>query len=584
MTTLDALRAQLFAHQLGAYIQPVHDEWLSEYPPACNQRVEWLSGFAGSAGTLIVTKEKATMLVDGRYTLQAANQLDSVLYEVHNSADISIGQWLVSALPASARVGYDAYLFTQNMRDRIQPLLEAKSIQLVACPNLVDAIWKDRPPAPSAPAFAHALEYAGKATADKLQQVQAALRTRGVDAAILCAPDSVDWLLNIRGRDTQNTPLFLARAIVPTEGRVQLLADASRFDETLKAQLAPYVSFHAPEELGQVAAQFKDKLIQYDSAITPLAVLDICEAAGVALRAGEDPCLLPKAMKNPVELAGIRRAHIRDGVAIVKLLHWLDAECANAIITVDELQVGEKLLALRQQGELFVEPSFDTIAGSGPNGAIVHYRATETTNRTLRAGELFLLDSGGQYHDGTTDITRTIAIGTPAAEYKDRFTRVLKGHIAIATARFPAGTHGSQLDVLARHALWAEGLDYDHGTGHGVGCFLGVHEGPQRISKRAGDAPLKEGMIVSNEPGYYKNGAYGIRIENLVAVTPAVTGFHGFESLTCAPIDTRLVDVSLLIDTERAWLNSYHAWVLAQLQNKLTPSEREWLSARCAAI
>jgi Xaa-Pro aminopeptidase len=585
---LRLLRNCMETHKVSGFLQPVHDEYMNEYPPACARRVEWLSGFTGSAGTVAVLKDRAALFTDGRYTLQAGAQADAGLFELYNSADKMPEAWLAEHLPAGAALGYDARLHTPLALRRLENALGKKNAKAVGVPNLVDLIWNDRPSAPASPLFIHDQKYSGEASSAKRQRIGAALADAGADAAVVTAPDSICWLLNIRARDVENSPLALATAIIDRQGAAQLFIAPSRCDEKVRAQLGNEVAICEPatlEESLQGLGRQKKRVLADPQSVSAW-IADRLSGAGATLVERPDPCLLPKAMKNPVELQGMRSAHIRDGLAVTRLLYWLDAETGKRAVT--ELEVAEKLLSLRAESDLFCEPSFNTIAGSGPHGAIVHYRATETSNRALEAGELFLLDSGGQYPDGTTDITRTVPIGKPSEEQRDRFTRVLKGHIAIATARFPEGTCGSQLDALARQFLWEAGLDYDHGTGHGVGCFLNVHEGPQRIAKRGGDAPLKPGMIVSNEPGYYKAGEYGIRIENLVTVTQEKAGeskpFYGFETLTCAPIDTRLIDTAMLSAGEKSWLNAYHAWVLEQLSLALDKEERTWLAARCAAI
>ncbi len=600
---LTELRKLLANNKLDAYLIPVHDEWMSEYPPACNRRVEWLSGFSGSAGLVVVTTDKAALFVDGRYTLQAAKQVSSD-YEVFNSGEVTPQSWLAKYYK-NPTIGYDPKLYSKTMLEKF------KGATAVATTNLIDALWNERPAAPASKIFAHDIKYSGESAGLKQARVAGEIKKSGADAAFLTAPESVNWLLNIRGRDVENTPLCLAYAIIDVKGAVHLFVDAVRIDDVLRKHLPSDVKICAPENIADELKDFSGRSMLLDSASAPLFITNLCDKAGVRLVDGKDPCVLFKAIKNPVEIAGMRKAHIRDGAAVVKLLHWLGEK------KVSELEVVDKLLEYRNAGELFVEPSFDTIAGSGEHGAIVHYRATKESNRWLEQGELFLLDSGGQYFDGTTDITRTVAIGVPTAEHKKRFTQVLKGHIALATAIFPEGTTGAQLDALARQYLWADGVDYDHGTGHGVGCFLGVHEGPQGISKRAGVAALAVGMVVSNEPGYYKTGEYGIRIENLITVvekfpSPSPTGrgrgegsflsnvssphpnllpegegtkkFLGFETLTCAPIDINLVDVSLLTADEKEWLNNYHAWVRAELAPALDEKETEWLTKDTAII
>lgn len=584
---LHALRSLLATHKLSGYIQTVHDEYMSEYPPVCNRRVEWLTGFSGSAGTAVVLRDKAALFTDGRYTLQAANEIDKALFEQHNSGELTPESWIGQHLAAKDIIGYDPRLYTRDMLRRLHTLLDKKHIELAPCPNLIDAIWENRPAAPATPVFIHDLAYAGVSSAVKRQVIADKITAAGADAAILTAPDAICWLLNIRARDVDQTPLLLATAIIDTTGHTQLFVAPSRCGEAVRTHLGE-VTLQSPDTL-EAALQAlgkKGRKILCDPGSVSLWFTHIVGKAGAEIIEGQDPCLMPKALKNPVELQGIRTAHIRDGIAVSKLLCWLDGALEKQAVT--EIDVCEKLAACRAGHPLYVEPSFSTISGSGPNGAIVHYRVSPESNRALQPGELFLLDSGGQYPDGTTDITRTVPVGTPSTEQKDRFTRVLKGHIALALAQFPEGTSGPQLDALARQFLWEIGLDYDHGTGHGVGHFLGVHEGPQRISKRGSDVGLLPGMVVSNEPGYYKTGEYGIRVENLVTVVEKATSgtkrYFGFDTLTCVPIDTRLVEVGMLTSAEKQWLNSYHRWVQEQLMGSLESHEQAWLQARCAAI
>lgn len=586
---LKKLRKEIRKQSLDGFIHPVGDEYMSEYPPQSNRRVEWLCGFSGSAGTVAVLAARAALFTDGRYTLQAAKEVDGRLFAQHNMASLSPEAWLAGQAAKGARIGYDPKLHSCDAIKRMQGVLAAKNIDLVPTSNLIDAVWNTRPALPATPLFIHELRYAGESARAKRKHIAARLVKAGADAAVIATPDAVCWLLNVRGRDVENTPLVLAPALIDGRGRVQLFVSPSRCNAKVRAHLGKEVTLYAPAVLEKQLKTLgrKKSRVLCDPASAPVWYAQVLEKAGAAIVEAQDPCALPKAVKNKVELKGIRAAHVRDGAAVARLLCWLEMSASRGRVT--ELEVGEKLHGFRAANAMFVEPSFNSITGSGANGAIVHYRASAKSNRALRKGELFLLDSGGQYPDGTTDITRTVAIGRPTAEHKDRFTRVLKGHIALATARFPEGTSGSQLDALARQYLWQEGLDYDHGTGHGVGCFLGVHEGPQRISKRGGDAPLKAGMIVSNEPGYYKAGAYGIRIENLVVVTALSKdkggkGWLGFETITCAPLDTRLVEPSMLTASEKAWLNDYHAWVLRMLSPLLNPAERTWLRRRTAPI
>ena len=576
---IEKLRQSLVECLLAAYIQPVNDEYMSEYPPACNQRVQWLCGFSGSAGTVVVAREGAALFTDGRYTLQAKNEVDAAIFEMHNSGTLSPEAWLSEILQAGDKVGYDPKLYTSSTLKRIETVLAKKNIIPVPVQNLIDPIWIDRPAIPATPVFIHELQYSGETSADKRGRISKQLAKDGADVAVIAAPDAVCWLLNIRGRDVESTPLVLSVALINVQGYVQLFVDSKRVSAEVSAHLGNQVEVCEPSSLEQHLLALSKKNILCDPTTVPVWFTQILAKADAKIIEAQDPCILPKAYKNSLELQGIRNAHIRDGVAIVKLLCWLDN---NQSVT--EMEVSSKLRGFRALNAMFVEPSFTTIAGSGPNGAIVHYRVTEASNRQLQKGELFLLDSGGQYPDGTTDITRTVPIGEPSAEHKDRFTRVLKGHIALAMAVFPEGTSGSQLDALARQYLWQARLDYDHGTGHGVGCFLGVHEGPQRISKRGGDAVLKAGMVVSNEPGYYKTGEYGIRIENLVEVVEKNKNWLGLKTLTCAPIDTRLVDIAQLAPNEKTWLNDYHAWVLKSLSDLIAPQEQKWLEMRCRTI
>lgn len=572
---LAQLRKAMQRAGVDGFIQPVHDEYLSEYPPAAAQRVRWLSRFSGSAGTAVVLKGKAALFTDGRYTLQATNETDVTLFEQHNIATMQAKDWVTTS-GKGARIGYDARLFTQPMLSQYEKAAKDAGIVFVTVENLVDAIWKDKPAAPASPLFIHSLEYSGKSAEEKRQKIAALLVEKKASHFLLTAPDSICWLFNIRAADVEHTPLVLANALVSPDGAM-LFVDSARCSAEVRAHLGNTVQLAHPNELPAALKKLSKKRVLTDKSTTPLWHLNAMKDAEIIDT--PDPCQRMKAIKNATELAGIRAAHIRDGAAIVKLLHWLDGAK-----NVTELNVCDKLHAFRAQHDMFHDESFPTIAGSGPNGAIVHYRATQQSNRALQTGELLLLDSGAQYPDGTTDITRTIAIGKSSAEMCDRFTRVLKGHIAIARARFPEGTVGSQLDTLARQYLWEAGVDYDHGTGHGVGCFLGVHEGPQRISKRGGDAALAVGMLLSNEPGYYKTGAYGIRIENLVTVVESGKGFFGFDTVTCVPIDTRLINSAMLTAEEKNWLNSYHAWVNDSLSKHLDEAARQWLAKACAAI
>ena len=583
------LRRCLAAAGLDAVLVPRADEFQGEYVPPSSDRLRWLTGFSGSAGLAVVAAVKAVLLVDGRYIVQAPLQVDTVLFDVQQAQPLTTAEWLIRHLPAGAKVGFDPWLHTIAAIESLAGDLEAKAITLIPTKtNLVDAVWgKSRPKPPVAAVIPHPIERAGVASDIKITSIQKTLAADGQDACVLTQPDSICWLLNIRGGDVAHNPIALAFALVPKSGKPELFIDAKKIGANVRPHIAAVADIHPPKALAtRLAALKRDgRAVRLDPAS---AAFWFKRALGPkALKRGSDPCLLPKARKNAIEIAGTRTAHERDGVAMTRFLAWLDAEAPKG--HVDEIGACRKLEALRTETGLLKEISFDTISGAGPNGAIVHYRVTEATNRRLGPGELFLLDSGAQYSDGTTDITRTIAIGTPTDEMRQRFTLVLKGHIAVATAVFPKATPGIQIDAFARQALWQSGFDYDHGTGHGVGSFLSVHEGPQSISRR-GQAPLEPGMIVSNEPGYYREGAYGIRIENLLVVTePAIPkggerAMMTFETITLAPIDRRLVVAAMLSPAEREWLNAYHARVDEVIGPHLTGADKSWLTAATAPI
>jgi len=579
---LSALRAELKRRGVDGFIVPRADEHQGEYVAARAQRLSWLTGFAGSAGMAVVLPGKAAIFVDGRYTLQVRDQVDVTLFEPRHVTEEPPGDWLVAQLQRGQRVGYDPWLLTQGQVERFAAACTRTGGELVALDgNPIDAVWPGQPAPPIAPVHPHAVEYAGRASADKRQEIAQLLVAEGNDAVVLTDPSSIAWLLNIRGGDVPHTPLPLGFAIVDKDGTARLYIDPRKLLRETRAHLGNAVTVAPPDAFVAGLDALAGKRVLIDQATAGAAIPERLARAGASVVRGEDPCALPRARKNAVELDGTRAAHRRDGAALCRFMAWLNGALAEG--QVDELTAADRLAALRAEGARFRDLSFDTISGAGPNGAIVHYRSTPATNRRLEPGTLYLLDSGGQYLDGTTDVTRTLAIGGPSAEMRDRFTRVLKGHIAIATARFPKGTTGSQLDPLARHALWQAGLDYDHGTGHGVGSYLAVHEGPHRISKVPNAVPLAPGMIVSNEPGYYKTGAYGIRIENLVTVIElarppgAERDLLGFETLTLCPIDRALVDTSLLAPAEIAWLDAYHARVREVIAPLVDGPTRAWL-------
>jgi Xaa-Pro aminopeptidase len=583
-----ALRAELARRGLDGFLVPRADAHQGEYVPANAERLLWLTGFSGSAGQAVVLREAAAIFVDGRYTLQAEREVDTTIFEPRHLIEQPASAWIGEKLKGG-KLGYDPWLHTADQVARLERDLARSGTQLVpAEPNPLDTVWADRPGSPLAPVEPHDKAFAGESSSDKRAKIAGELRRQGAQAAVLTLPDSIAWLLNVRGGDVPRTPLPLSFALIDDEGQVDWFVDPRKLPEGLAAHLGSGVRLHAPDAFADSLAALEGRTVVVDPATAAQWIFArLAEAKAEVVRA-DDPCLLPKACKNPTELAGARAAHRRDGAALVRFLAWLNEAAPKGGVT--ELAASDRLYDLRAEGELFRDLSFDTIAGSGPHGAVIHYRVTPETNRELQAGELFLLDSGGQYLDGTTDVTRTIAIGEPSDEMRRRFTLVLKGHIAIATARFPEGTSGSQLDSLARRPLWDEGLDFDHGTGHGVGSYLSVHEGPQRISKVPNRVALKPGMIVSNEPGYYKPKAYGIRIENLVAVQPAdplpsdERKMLGFETLTLVPLDRNLIDRSLLTEAEAAWVDAYHARVRRDLAPMLAGAEKAWLERATAPL
>lgn len=581
---LEALRREMANQGLQGFLVPLSDAYQSEFPPRNAQRLAWLTGFSGSAGMAVVLADKAAIFVDGRYTLQVRDQVDVSAFAVCHLTDEPPADWLAANAIEGDRIGYDPWLHTVDGLTRIRSGCDrAGAVLLPVEPNPLDTVWTDRPPEPVSPAIPHGSAFSGRTSADKRQEIASIIKKNGSEAAILTAPDSIAWLLNIRGGDIPNTPVTLCFATIHDTGLVDLFVDPRKLPRKTIDHLGPEVSFHSIADFAAALTELGSSgmAVQVAANAVPAWVLDRLEAGGAQIMRKPDPCAMPKACKNTTELAGTRAAHIRDGAALCRFLAWLAAEAPKG--AVDELAAVDKLYAFRATGDLFRGLSFDTISGAGSNGAIVHYRSSPSTNRTLEPGSLFLVDSGAQYLDGTTDVTRTVAIGDPSAEMRDRFTRVLKGHIAIATARFPAGTSGGQLDTLARQALWREGLDFDHGTGHGVGSYLCVHEGPQRIAKRLADTPLRPGMILSNEPGYYKSGAYGIRIENLEIVRPAPPGVDGeremlgFEALTLAPIDLALVQSDILTNQEIDWLNAYHKRVRETVGPLVDEETRAWL-------
>jgi Xaa-Pro aminopeptidase len=590
---LKALREQLKANQLDGFVVPLTDEHMSEYVGSYAQRLAWLTGFEGSAGSAVVLPQEAAIFVDGRYTLQVRQQVSPTEWSYQSVPETSTTEWLKEHAPEGGRIGYDPWLHTRDWVSKAKEALASRGAELVpVARNPIDEIWKDRPEASKAHLIVQPDQYAGKSAAEKRTEIGDWLQKQHADAAVLSALDSIAWAFNIRGADVTHTPVALAYALVYADGTADLFVASEKIGPDVRQHLGNGVRLHERAAFEQALGELKGKTVVVDPERAVAAIFEALERAGAKVVPMRDPTILPKALKNPAEIAGQKAAQERDGAVISKFLHWIEEEAPKG--EVDELKASDHLEALRRENPELRDLSFDSISGAGPNGAIVHYRSSEKTNRKLEKGTLYLIDSGGQYVDGTTDITRTVAIGEPTAEMRDRFTRVLKGHIAIATSVFPRGTRGSQLDSFARRPLWEAGLDYAHGTGHGVGSFLAVHEGPQRISpvgsaQSGGDEPLQPGMIISNEPGYYKTGEYGIRIENLVLVVPreidgAEKEMLGFETLTFAPIDRRLIDAEMLEPEELVWLNCYHAHVMAKIGPQLQGADLDWLRRACAPI
>ena len=586
---LKALRAQLVRDRLDGFVVPLTDEHMSEYVGAYAQRLAWLTGFQGSAGSAVVLPEEAAIFVDGRYTLQVREQVDAAHWHYESVPQTSVAAWLGEHAPQGGRIGYDPWLHTRAWVKAASEALAERGAELVAVnTNPVDAVWPDRPAPSAAKLVVHGESYAGQSAAVKRQAMADWLTSKHADAVILSALDSIAWTFNIRGKDVDRTPVALAYAIVHADATADLYVAPEKIDDAVIQHLGNAVRVHPRADFAGALGALGGKTVAADPERAVAAIFEALEAGGAKVAALRDPAVLPKAIKNAQEVAGHKAAQARDGAALSRFLHWIAVETPKG--GVDELGAAARLEAFRRDTGLLEDLSFDTISGAGPNGAVVHYRVEAKTNRPIESGSLYLVDSGGQYRDGTTDVTRTIAIGTPTDEMKRRFTLVLKGHIALARALFPKGTRGSQLDVLARQFLWAEGLDYAHGTGHGVGSFLSVHEGPQRIATFAGgDEPLAAGMILSNEPGYYKPQEYGIRIENLVLVEArevpgAEREMLGFETLTFAPIDRNAIAVELLTDEERAWLDAYHAKVVEVVGPQLEGEALDWLKGACAPL
>jgi Xaa-Pro aminopeptidase len=584
------LRAELKARKLTGFIVPRQDEFQGEYVAAYAERLHWLTGFAGSWGTAILTQTKGAIFVDGRYTIQVRGQVDTRVFVPHHLADDPPAKWIEANLRKGDRLGFDPWLSTAAEADRYAAACQRAGAKLVAVTsNPVDAVWAGQPQHPTDAIATQPTQFAGRSAADKARDMVKALTALKADAAVLTQPDSVSWVLNLRGFDVPYTPVVLAYAILHRKARTELFIDEAKVPEDVRSAISRIAVIRKPKEIEKVLATLgrKKAAVAIDAGAAPARIRDVLKAKGARLVEARDPCVLPKARKNKVEQEGARAAQRRDGAAMSRFLRWLEAEAPQGRLT--EMAVADRLAEFRLATGQLRDLSFDTISAAGPNAAIPHYRVSARSSRTLGANEIFLIDSGGQYQDGTTDITRTTVVGEPSDEMKDRFTWVLKGMIGVSRLRFPAGTCGSQIDAMARQHLWAAGLDYDHGTGHGVGAFLSVHEGPARINK-SDRTPLEPGMILSNEPGYYKQGHYGIRIENLLLVEEArdVAGgdrkMLGFETLTLCPIERRLIDPHLFTRDELIWLDAYHARVMKEVGDLLEGDDLAWLKRACAPL
>ncbi len=586
---LSAFREELARRKLTGFVIPRADQQQNEYVAPSEERLAWLTGFTGSAGMAIVLTEEAAVFVDGRYTLQASKQVDHKAWSIEPLADPPPENWLAAHLSAGDRLGFDPWLHTSAAAERLAAACAKAGAELVAVDtNPVDSVWTERPPPPLAPVTVHGTPFSGEAESEKLGRIRYEMTKLGVDALVLSDSHAVAWTFNIRGADVSHTPLPLSYALVPKDGRPTIFIDHRKLSNSVRDHLEQTADVAEPDALAPKLTGLAQSgaSIALDSATAADALSRLIGAAGGKPVRGNDPVSLLKAVKNSTEIEGTRRAHRRDAVALTRFLAWIDREAQTGALT--EIDAVEALETFRRDTGALKDVSFPTIAGAGPNGAIVHYRVTRKSNRRISPGDLLLIDSGAQYEDGTTDVTRTIAIGEPSAEMRDRFTRVLRGHIAIARAVFPDGTTGAQLDTLARQFLWQAGIDFDHGTGHGVGSYLSVHEGPARISK-LGTTPLKRGMILSNEPGYYKTDAYGIRIENLELVigndvAGAEKPVNAFETLTLAPIDRRLINLNMLSGDELDWLNDYHARVRHEVRPHVDEATKVWLDAATAPL
>lgn len=586
---LSAFREELLGRQLTGFVIPRADSQQNEYVPPSDERLAWLTGFTGSAGLAIVLTGKAAVFVDGRYTIQAAKQVDTGAWSIESLIEPPPESWLTAHLSPGDRLGFDPWLHTSAAAERLAKACEKAGAELVAVDgNPVDAVWTDRPAPPLGPVKIHPAQLAGETESDKLARIRSEIAKLKVDALVLSDSHAVAWTFNIRGADVAHTPLPLSYALVPKDGRPRIFIDHRKLSNSVRDHLEKNATVEEPAALmGELAGLAQTgAAIGLDSATAADALSRLIATEGGKPVRVTDPVAMLKAVKNSAEIAGTRAAHKRDGAALAKFLAWIDREAPSGKLT--EIDAVEALETFRRETGALKDVSFPTISGTGPNGAIVHYRVTRKSNRRIEPGDLLLIDSGAQYEDGTTDVTRTIAIGEPTDEMRDRFTRVLRGHIAIDRAVFPDGVSGAQIDAFARQFLWHAGIDFDHGTGHGVGSYLSVHEGPARISK-LGTTPLKRGMILSNEPGYYKTDAFGIRLENLELVVEKIIdgaekSMNGFEALTLAPIDRRLINVNRISKQELAWINAYHARVRDEIRPLVDEATKIWLDAATAPL
>lgn len=585
---LAQLRGRMAARAVDGFLVPRADLFQGEYVAPCDARLAWLTGFAGSAGFCIALADRAGLFIDGRYRTQVKTQVDLTQFTPVPWPEVKPADWLREALPKGGKVGFDPWLHTAREIAEIEAGLTGSAIDLVPVVNLIDQIWQDRPARPVGRVAIQPLEFAGESAGDKRGRLAASLAAAGHKVAVLTLPDSLSWLLNIRGADIERNPVVQCLGLLHDDASLDLFINPAKLTDAVRAHLGDAVRLH-PFEAFETALSRLAGPVRLDRATAPLAVSRALQQAGIAVDWAADPCILPKACKNPAEIAGMTQAHLRDGAAMVEFLAWLDGQGDQGDLT--EIAVVQALEGFRRATNKLKEISFETICGAGPNGAIIHYRVTSATDRPLRQGEIVVIDSGGQYVDGTTDITRTVAVGTPGREERDCFTRVLQGMIAVSRLRWPKGLAGSHLDAIARYPLWLAHQDYNHGTGHGVGAYLSVHEGPAGLSRRS-EQPLEPGMILSNEPGYYREGAFGIRIENLVLVEPAPALPGGdsdremlrFQTLTQAPIDRKLIATGLLTRAELDWLNDYHAGVLALIGPRVSEKARGWLRAACTPL